>query len=68
MFVAKHFDTVKEINYGALENKTGAKQFGGSVFLTEQEVEDTKEILKLNVGIFIQQTPIDKVSNIKDLI
>lgn len=68
LFLAKTFSSIKAINYGAVENKEGAKQFSKAIFLTDKEVSETKEILELGTEIFIQQVPTDKRVNMLELI
>lgn len=54
------YPKIKEINYGATANRPGTKQCGQSVFLTEQELAASKELLGRGIRIFIQQTPSHK--------
>lgn len=68
LFLSKTFKTIQSINYGAIENKSGAKQFSRAIFLTEKEVSETKEILEQGTEIFVQQVPTDKRINMLDLI
>lgn len=51
------YPKIKEINYGAVANKEGSKQYYSSVFLTEAEQEDTQKILDMGIKIYMQQTP-----------
>ncbi len=59
------YPRIKEINYGGVANKTGAKQYDDAVFLTPEEQEDTQKILDLGIKIYSQQTPNLKRLNIE---
>ena len=56
----KGYPKVKEINYGATSNRPSTKQYGQSVFLTDEENALTKELLAAGIKIFMQQTPSNK--------
>lgn len=55
------YPNIKEINYGGLANKTGAKQYGSAIFMTESEVQDTRKLKDMGIKLYIQQTPSLKV-------
>lgn len=55
------YDKVKLVNYGGLANKEGAKQCASAIFMTEDEVDDTRKVLDLGIEISVQQTPTQKV-------
>lgn len=61
------YPAIKEINYGGVANKDGAKQYAAAIFLNEAEQKDTKKILDQGIHIFIQQTPGHKKENLTDL-
>ncbi|AXX65239.1 PTS mannose/fructose/sorbose transporter subunit IIB [Bombilactobacillus bombi] len=48
---------IKEINYGGIAKKANSKQYGQAVFLTPEELKQTKDIINHNVKVFIQQVP-----------
>ena len=52
----KKYPSITKVNYGATANVDGAKQVGQSVFLNEQQQEDTRELLSMGVEITVQQT------------
>lgn len=52
----QHFPKYSEVNYGATANADGALQVGQSVFLNEEQIADTKELLQMGVEIVVQQT------------
>lgn len=58
----KAYPGIKEVNYGALANKPGSKQYDQSVFLTLEEQADTKELLDLGIKLYMQQTPSHKLT------
>ena len=54
----KEFNTnLYEINYGAIPKKENAKKFDKAVFLTEKDVENSKELINLGYKLYSQQTP-----------
>lgn len=55
------YPKIKEINYGAVANKSGSKAFDQSVFLTPEEQADTQKLLDMGIKIYSQQTPTFKV-------
>ena len=59
------YTKLKEINYGGVANKSGAKQYDDAVFLTAEEQKDTQRILDMGIKIFSQQTPNLKRINIE---
>lgn len=59
------YPKLKEINYGGVANKSGAKQYDDAVFLTAEEQKDTQRILDMGIKIFSQQTPNLKRINIE---
>lgn len=61
----KGYPKIREINYGATANRPGTKQYGQSVFLTDEEIAQTKELLDGGVKIFMQQTPSHKEEALK---
>lgn len=57
----REFDSpIEEINYGGIPSKKNAKSFDQAVFLDEQEIEDSLELIELNYIIYSQQTPSSK--------
>ena len=59
------YPKIKEINYGGLANRPGSKQYGQAIFLTDEEVSATKEMLNRGIRIFMQQTPSHKEESLK---
>lgn len=58
----KAYPKLKEVNYGALANKPGSKQYDQSVFLTPEEQADTQALLDMGVKLYMQQTPSHKLT------
>lgn len=54
------YPKITEINYGGLANRPGAKQYGQAIFLTAEEVAQSKELLNRGIRIYVQQTPSHK--------
>lgn len=48
---------LKEINYGAIPKKDGSREYDKAVFLTDDDVENSKELVSLGYKIYSQQTP-----------
>lgn len=59
----EEYQNIKEINYGGLANKAGAKQYGSAIFMTEDEVKDTRRLKDMGIKLYIQQTPSQKVES-----
>ena len=55
------YPKIKEINYGGLCNKAGAKQYASAIFMTESEAEDTRKLQELGIKLYVQQTPSLKI-------
>lgn len=66
--LCQQVDEVKLINYGNIAEKEGSKKYDLSVFLTPEEVEDTKKILEAGVDIEMQQLPTTTCTKIKDIL
>ncbi|OJG83181.1 PTS system mannose/fructose/sorbose transporter subunit IIB [Enterococcus ratti] len=62
------YPKVKEINYGGIIKKEGAKQFSNAIFLNEEEITDAKKMKELGVLQFIQQVPTSKKENLNTMI
>lgn len=59
------YPKIKEINYGGIAKKEGSQQFSPVVYLTEEEIEDTKKILAVGTKIIMQQLPTTKKEDLK---
>ena len=55
-FVTAYGD-IKEVNYGGVPNRDGAKQYSEAVFLTPEEVEESQNLKAKGVILYIQQVP-----------
>lgn len=54
---------VKEINYGGVAKKQDSREYGKAVYLNEEELKETREILARGVRIYIQQVPTASVEH-----
>ncbi|MEG0365186.1 MAG: PTS sugar transporter subunit IIB [Coprobacillus sp.] len=59
------YPKIKEINYGGIAKKEGAKSYGDVVYLNEEEVNDTRKIMSCGTSIFMQQLPTTKREQLK---
>lgn len=48
---------IKEINYGGIGQKEGSTEITPAIFLTDNEIRDSNEILDNGVQIYMQQLP-----------
>lgn len=62
------YPKVREINYGGLANKEGAKQYSGAIFMTDEELKDTRALKDMGIEIYIQQTPTYKKEDLNSMI
>lgn len=60
----EYLPEVKEINYGGIAKKAGSRAYGKAVYLNQDELQDTREILQRNVKIFVQQVPTSQVERV----
>ncbi|CYV03106.1 TPA: PTS sugar transporter subunit IIB [Streptococcus suis] len=56
----QNYPKIKEINYGVLPQKEGATQYSAAIYLNEAEVQDSIELKKLGIELFMQQVPTSK--------
>lgn len=56
---------IRQVNYGGLANRPGSTQYGQAIFLTPEEVAQTKDMLQKGIRIFMQQTPSHKEEALK---
>ena len=59
------YPKIKEINYGATANRPQTKQYGQSIFLTDEEIAQTRGLRDAGIRIFMQQTPSHKEEPLK---
>lgn len=55
---------IKDINYGGVAKKSDSKSYGKAVFLTNDELKATQDILSKGINIFVQQVPSSSVENV----
>ncbi|MBA1394677.1 PTS mannose/fructose/sorbose transporter subunit IIB, partial [Lactobacillus sp. XV13L] len=63
--LVKNIPEIREINYGGIAKKSNSKQYGKAVFLTPEELQQTQDIIKRGVKIFIQQVPSSSVERVE---
>ena len=57
MIIVKELPEVTEINYGGVAKKNGSKAYGKAIFLNEEELASTKELISMGKKIIIQMVP-----------
>ena len=63
------FDSpIDEINYGGIPSKVNAKEFDKAVFLDQEEILASLELINLDYKIYSQQTPSTKKKELNSLI
>ena len=55
--LVKELPEVTEINYGGVAKKNGSKAYGKAIFLNEEELASTKELISMGKKIIIQMVP-----------
>ena len=55
--LVKELPEVTEINYGGVAKKNGSKAYGKAIFLNEEELASTKELISMGKKITIQMVP-----------
>ena len=55
--LVKELPEVTEINYGGVAKKNGSKAYGKAIFLNEEELASTKELMSMGKKIIIQMVP-----------
>lgn len=51
------YGEIKEVNYGGIPDRPGAKRFTNAIFLTEEEVQLSKKLAEKGVQLVMQQVP-----------
>ena len=54
------YPKIKEINYGGIPKTNDGKQFGGAIFLNEEEQMEAKKLKEMGVKQYMQQIPTSK--------
>ncbi|CAI3271690.1 PTS sugar transporter subunit IIB [Enterococcus cecorum] len=55
-FVTAHGD-IKEVNYGGIPDRPGAKRYTNAIFLTDEEVALSKQLAEKGIQLVMQQVP-----------
>lgn len=56
-FLREFNSNIHEVNYGAIPKVNDSKEFDKAVFLTEKDIENSKELINLGYKLYSQQTP-----------
>lgn len=64
----KGYPKVKEINYGGIANKANSKQYSNAIFLTEEELSDSRELKEMGIRLYMQQIPTSKLEELSSKI
>lgn len=51
------YGKIAEINYGGLARKEDSKKYSDAIFMTDDEVEDSRKLRNMGITMFMQQTP-----------
>ncbi|MHC5227818.1 PTS sugar transporter subunit IIB [Enterococcus sp. LJL99] len=63
-FVEKVPGVLQEINYGVITKKEGSTQFSNAIYLNEEEILASKELISKGLHLFMQQVPTSKKENL----
>lgn len=55
---------IKKINFGGVAKKSDSKAYGKAVFLNNEELKATREILDKDIEIFVQQVPSQSIESV----
>ncbi len=61
---SKGYPKIQEINYGGIANKEGSKAFSNAIYLTEEEVTESKEMADAGIRLYMQQVPTSKLEEL----
>ena len=61
--LVKELPEVTEINYGGVAKKNGSKAYGKAIFLNEEELASTKELISMGKKIIIQMVPTSPIEH-----
>ncbi len=61
--LVKELPEVTEINYGGVAKKNGSKAYGKAIFLNEEELASTKELISMGKKITIQMVPTSPIEH-----
>lgn len=62
------YPKIKEINYGGIPKTNDGKQFGGAIFLNEEEQMEAKKLKEMGFKQYMQQIPTSKSEDLNKLI
>lgn len=66
--VCQHCPEITEINYGGIAKKEGSQQYSNAVFLTKEELADSRALKELGIRMFMQQVPTSRKEELNEKI
>lgn len=60
------FGAVPEINYGGILDRPGATRYSNAIYLTDEEVEQSRQLASMGISLFMQQVPTSKKEILND--
>lgn len=67
-FLLEFKSNLFEINYGAIPKKLGSIQYDKAIYLTDDDVENSKKLKELGYRLYSQQVPTSSSINLNDLL
>lgn len=62
------YPKIKEINYGGIAKKGNSTQYSNAIFLTEEELSDSRKLKDMGIKLYMQQVPTSKAEDLKSKI
>lgn len=66
--LSKGISEINKINFGGIRKKSNSKKYGDAVFLDENDIQNSREMLANDIEINIQQLPTHPVVYLKNLL
>jgi len=58
------YPKIKEINYGGIAKKDNSTQYSNAIFLTEEELSDSRKLKDMGIKLCMQQVPTSKAEDL----
>lgn len=58
------YPKIKEINYGGIAKKGNSTQYSNAIFLTEEELSDSRKLKDMGIKLYMQQVPTSKAEDL----
>lgn len=58
------YPKIKEINYGGIAKKENSVQYSNAIFLTDEELEDSRKLKEMGIRLYMQQVPTSKLEDL----